>query len=113
MLHCPLLHHIVKPSSTRSPSAYAAASKCVEAAIETIRVADAMQSLGVLHEAYAFTVDILAMAATSLLVVELGSPGDPLVDRTRTTGRTAQVLLQGLAVQNCSAARCLDSLTVS
>jgi hypothetical protein len=113
VLYCPFLHHILKPFEQRSPSANSAALRCVEAAIEAIRIADAMEAQGMLYEAYAITVDIFAMAATSLLVVELGAPGDVLATRAKSSSSNAKSLLENLASRNCSAARCLESLTVS
>jgi hypothetical protein len=86
---------------------------CMEAAIEAVRLAEVMDAQGILYEAYAFTVDLVAMAATSLLVVELGTPGDVSVSRVGSSSRKAKVLLESLALKNCAAARCLESLMVS
>jgi hypothetical protein len=113
LLYCPFLHHILKPSEQRSSSADAAALRCVEAAIETVRLAEAMEDQGMLYEAYAFTIDLIAMASTSLLVVELGAPGDVSVARVKPSSKKAKMLLERLALRNCAAARCLESLTVS
>lgn len=66
-----------------------------------------------LREAYLLTVDTLAMAATSLLVVGLGAPGDPSAVRAKSSGRKAKRLFEILAWQNPAAARCLESLIVS
>lgn len=112
-LHCPLLHHILKPWEERNPSVQTAVTRCVEAAMEAVAIAEAMESRGMFREAYALTVDILAMAATSLLVVELGAPGDYMADRARMYSKKANVLLEILARQSCAAARCLESLNVS
>lgn len=90
-----------------------AASKCVEGAIDAVCIAEAMSAQGMLCEAYALTVDVIAIAATTLLVVELGAPGGMLAARAKSSSRKAKVLLEILARHNCSAARCLDSLTVS
>ena len=65
------------------------------------------------NEAYALTVDVLAIAAITLLIVELSAPNDGTVDTVRRTGRNAKSLLEGLAQKNRTAARCLESLTVS
>lgn len=113
VLYCPFLHHILKPQEKRSPSAYATASKCVEAAIETIWVAEIMHTQGTLHEAYALTVDVIAMAATTLMVVELGASRDELTSRVMSSSKKAKYILELLALQNCAAARCLESLAVS
>jgi hypothetical protein len=85
----------------------------MEAAIEAVRLAEVMDTQGILYEAYAFTVGLVAMAATSLLVIELGAPGDVSVARVRSSSKKAKVLLESLALRNCAAARCLESLIVS
>lgn len=71
-----------------------------------------MDSRAMLYEAYAFTVDVVAMAATVLLFTERCAPGDDLAVRARASSGRAHTLLQTLAQQNCAAARCLESLTV-
>jgi hypothetical protein len=113
MLYCPFLHHVTKPWEQRSPSANTAASTCVKAAIETIHIAEIMEAQGTLYEAYAFTIDVIAMAATSLLVVELMPPGDALADHAKRNSWKALALLETLATRSCAAVRCLDSLLVS
>ena len=65
-----------------------------------------------MNEAYALSVDVLAMASTTLLAVELGAPHDATVATVRQPSRTAKLLLEGLAKQNNSAAQCLESLMV-
>jgi hypothetical protein len=86
--------------------------RCVEAAIKAVHVAHAMETQGVLYEACALTVDTVVMAATSLLVVELGARGDALANRAKSSSGKAKALLENLALRNCSAARCLESLSV-
>ena len=112
MLYSPFLHHVAKPWEGRSPNAYACGSKCIEAAIQAVRTAEALDIRGMLNEAYPLTVDVLAMAATSLLVVELGAPEDGMADTVRRTSKNAKTLLEGLAQKNNTAAQCLESLTV-
>lgn len=107
------MHYVAKPWEVRSPNAYARGSKCVEAAIQAVRTAEALDIRNMFHEAYALTVDVLAMAAVTLLVVELGAPDDGTADTVGRTSRNAKSLLEGLAQQNRTAARCLESLTVS
>ena len=107
------MHHVAKPWEGRSPNAYACGSKCVEAAIQAVRAAEALDIRGMLHEAYALTVDVLAIAATTLLVVQLGAPNDDTADAVVSTSRTAKTLLEGLAEKNSTAAQCLESLMVS
>jgi hypothetical protein len=112
-LYSPILHHTVKPHGSRKPNAYAYGWKCVDAAIDAICVAEAMAEQNMLSEAYALTVDVLVMAATTLLVVELGDPDNCMADRVRESSRKAENLLRTLSHQNCSAAGCLESLKVS
>ena len=88
------MHHVAKPWQSRSPNAYACGSKCVEAAIQAVRTAEALDIRGMLNEAYALTVDVLAIAATTLLVVELGAPNDGRAETVVRTSRTAKALLE-------------------
>lgn len=113
VLYCPFLHHVLKPWKQRNPNANIAATKCVESAIEAVHIAEAMEARGLLHEAYAFTIDVVVMAATSLLVTELGASNDALTVRAKDSSKKAKALLEMLALKNCAAARCLDSLAVS
>ena len=113
VLYCPFLHHITKPWEQRSPSANTAASICVKAAIEAVHIAEMMEARDMLYEAYAFTNDVIAMAATSLLVVELMPPGDTLVTHAKSSSWKAKAVLEKLALRSCTAARCLESLLVS
>lgn len=113
MLYCPFLHHVAKPSNSRGQNAYACGSRGIEAAVQAVRTADALNGRGLLNEAYALTVDVLAMAATTLLVVELGSPDHIVVNAVKESSRTAKMLLEDLAKQNSTAAQCLESLVVS
>lgn len=112
MLYSPILHHVLEPSRGWKPNAYTYGLKCVDAAIEAVRIAEALDARDVLHEAHALTVDVLVMAAISLLVVELGSPDIGMVDRVRDSSSKAKGLLEVLGRKNCSAAGCLDSLKV-
>jgi hypothetical protein len=100
-LYSPILHHTVKPHGSRKPNAYAYGWKCVDAAIDAICVAEAMAEQN------------MVMAATTLLVVELGDPDNCMADRVRESSRKAENLLRTLSHQNCSAAGCLESLKVS
>lgn len=112
-LYCPFIHHVAKTLEDRSPNAYACGSKCIEVAIQAVRTAEALDIRGLLNEAYPLTVDVLAIAATCLLVVELGAPSDITADTVRRTSKNAKTLLQGLALRNSTAAQCLESLAVS
>ena len=107
------MHHVAKPWQSRSSNAYACRSKCVEAAIKAVRTAEELDRRRMLNEAYALTVDVLAIAATSLLVVELGAPDDDMAETVVRTSKTAKTLLEGLAEKNSTTAQCLESLIVS
>lgn len=85
----------------------------MDAAIQAICIAERMAERGMLNEGYALTVDVLVMAATSLLVVELGAHDDGVTDRVRKSSRKARRLLEILSQKSCSAAGCLESLRVS
>ncbi|KAL1581737.1 hypothetical protein WHR41_09427 [Cladosporium halotolerans] len=111
VLYSPLLHHILKPMEHRSSSADMAASRCVEGAIDAVCIAETMRDQKILYEAYPLTIDVLVMAATTLLVVELGAPDDMLAVRAKGSSRKAKELLETLASKNSSASRCLGALT--
>lgn len=85
----------------------------MDAAIEAVCIAETMAEREMFSEAYALTVDVLAMAATSLLVVELGAADDGVADRVRESSQKAKTLLETLSQKSCSAAGCLESLKVS
>lgn len=107
------MHHIANPPwEARKAHAYACGSKCVDFAIQAVRIAQALDARGMLNEAYPLTVDVLAIAATTLLVVELRAPKDVAAEIPRKTSRSAKTLLEGLAQHNNAAARCLESLLV-
>ena len=112
-LYSPILHHVVKPRGSRKPNAYAYGWKCVDAAMEAVSIAEIMAEHGILHEAYTLTVDVLAMASTALLVVQLGAPDNGMADRVRESSRKAKTLLEILGRKNCAASVCLESLKVS
>lgn len=112
VFYCPLLHHVVSPRMQRSLGAHDAVTTCVQIALDVVSIADAMHARGMLYEAYALTVDVVAMAATVLLFTQICAPGDALAARARAGSDRAQFLLETLARQNCAAARCLKSLTV-
>ena len=103
---------MLKPWEQRSPEANTTASNCIKAAIEAVHILESMEARAMLYEAYAFTVDVLVMAATSLLVIELMPPGDTLAAYAKLSSWKAKALLEKLAVQNCTAARSLEGLAV-
>ena len=113
LLYCPALHHIAKLQGPCNPHTSACATKCVEAAIQAVRTAEALDSQSSFYEAHALTVDVLAMAATALLVAQLrASTGVGEANIQRTSG-LARTLLERLAQHNSAASQCLESLTVS
>lgn len=83
----------------------------MKAAIEAVHIAEMMEAQNILYEAYAFTVDVIAMAATSLLVAELIPPGDLLASHAkRVVGRRRHSLKTwrcGAALQRVVWTRCL------
>lgn len=113
VLYCPFLHHVAKPPEGRNPHAFACGTKCVEAAIQAVQTADVLASRGALDAAYCLTVDVLAMAALTLLVVELGAPTYIAADAVANASRTAKTLFESLAEKSSTAAGCLESLMVS
>ena len=112
-MYSPFVHHVVQPQEAHSPFAHAYGSKCVAAAISAVWTAQELDNRGMLDEAWCLTVDVLAMAATTLLVVGLGSPLESTTHAVRESSSAAKALLEKLASRNASAARCLESLAVS
>lgn len=80
--------------------------------MDAVRIAETMAERGILHEAYSLTVDVLVMAATVLLVVELGAPDNDMADRVRESSRKTKTLLETLGRKNRAASKCLESLKV-
>jgi len=101
------------PLRSRSPHAFGTGTRCVEAAIQAVRTAEVLESRNSLNEAHAFTIDVLAMAAITLLVVELGAPAYATADMVRKASKRAKTLLESLAKNNWAASQCLESLAVS
>jgi hypothetical protein len=112
-MYSPFVHHVAQPQDSHSPFAYAYGSKCVEAAVSAVWTAQELDKRGMLDEAWCLTVDVLAMAATTLLVVGLGSPLESTAGSVRDSSSAAKALMEKLACRNASAAKCLESLTVS
>jgi hypothetical protein len=113
VLYSPFIHHMAMPPwESRKPNAYACGSKCIDAAIQAVRIAYALEAQGMFNEAYALTVDVLAIAATTLLAVESRAPANVSAEVLRKCSRDARTLMVGLALQNNAAARCFESLTV-
>jgi hypothetical protein len=112
-MYSPFVHHVAQPQDSHSAFAYAYGSKCVEAAVSAVWTAQELDKRGMLDEAWCLTVDVLAMAATTLLVVGLGSPLETTAGSVGDSSSAAKVLMEKLARRNASAAKCLESLTVS
>ena len=87
--------------------------KCVEAAIQTVQTAGMLDARSTPYEPFAFTTDVLAIAALTLLVVELGAPTYIALDAVKWASMNAKKLLRSLAQKNGAAVQCLESLMVS
>jgi hypothetical protein len=112
VLYSPFIHYMANPPwEPRKANAYASGSKCVEAAVQAVRIAQGLDAQGMLNEAYALTVDVLALAATTLLAVELRAP-EHIAAKVLRTSRHSKALMEGLAQHSNAAARCLESLMV-
>jgi len=112
-MYSPFVHYVAQPQTSHGTIASASGSKCVEAAISAVRTANELDEREIFHEAWCLTVDVLAMAATTLLVVRLGSPIESTAKAVKESSISAKALLEKLACKNASAAKCLESLTVS
>ena len=75
-----------KQSGEWNVNAYACASKCIQAAIQTVCTEEPLDLRGMFDEAWPLTIGVLAIAATSLLVAELRALKD---DTTETVVRTS------------------------
>lgn len=108
------MHHLATSREGWDANSETYATGCIKAALQAVRIAEALSIRGLLHEAYPLTIDVLVMAAISLLVAQLGA--SPLTDDGTHTiedaSRTARALLAGLALKNSTAAQCWESLQV-
>lgn len=100
------------PANSNS-TAYACGWRSVDVAIQTVRTAEELRSRGMLFEAYLFTMDALAMAASLLLVMQLSAAGGCRAETIRQASKTAKALLEWLAARNNIARQCLEALQVS
>lgn len=112
MIYSPFVQHATLQGGSKS-TANACGWRSVDVAIQTIRTAEELRSRGMLFEAYVFTMDVLAMAATVLLVMQLGGSSDGRAETIRRASRTAKALLEWLATRNNIAQQCLEALQVS
>jgi len=113
VLFSPFIHTLTNPPyQAQRANAHSNASKCVDAAIQAVRIAQVLDAQGMLSEGHALSVDPLAIAATTLLAVELRAPEAIAVTAAKKASRGAKTLLEGLARYNNAAAGCLESLLV-
>lgn len=107
------MHHVAKLPQEAQANAHVDGITCVVAATQAVRIAQILSTRGLLNEAYALTVDILVLAATTLLAVECRAPKGVSTDMLRRTSHSARSLLEGLAQHSDAAEQCLESLLVS
>ena len=112
MLYSPFVHHFVNLTEIGNANAYICGSNCVEAAIQAIDTAKALDDSGLLLEAYPLTMDVLALAATVLLVADVETPHDDKTHAVRRASLICWALLGKASLKNIAAANCLASLMV-
>lgn len=87
-------------------------TKCVYASLRAVKLADLLHKGLHLNEAYFSTIDVLAFAAMTLLVVELGSSDSSILGEAIKSGKRAKELLLMLSLQSQTAAECWEALSV-
>ena len=113
MLYCPFTHHVMKRKDEINSAAYICGLKAMNAAIDAVHTAEALNDRGLLHEGTSLHIEVLVMATMTLLAIELGAPDNKRVDAVKASSMTARLLLETLAQKNYTATQCLQSLAVS
>ena len=100
-MHCPFAHYI-GVTSDAVLSGYA--KKCVEAALQTVLIAEELQKRRILIAVHPFALDAVILATTTLLLSELRTrhQGQTVTIDTSTSGRAVD-LLYSLSIQSDSA----------
>lgn len=112
LLFSPFVHHLADSTVERGSHEYYFSWKCVQAALQAVKIADLLHKGLHLNEAYFSTVDVLAFAAMTLLVAELGSCDNAILSEALKSGKRAKELLLMLSLQSQTAAECWEALSV-
>ncbi|USW51747.1 hypothetical protein Slin15195_G050660 [Septoria linicola] len=112
-LHSSLLNHLGTPTAPRRDRNVAVSStnRCIEAAIKAGELADTLQGLGELHEARCLTIEVLAFAAMTLIVLGASRVHEHAVAfSARQALDNSTPLLAILSQHSSIAQQCLDSV---
>ncbi|CAK3810541.1 fungal-specific transcription factor domain-containing [Lecanosticta acicola] len=112
LLFSPCVHHLADPNVEKGTPEYYFGTRCVQAALKAVKLADLLHKGPHLNEAYFSTIDVLAFAAMTLLVVQLGSSDGSLLGEAIKSGKRAKELLLMLSLQSRTAAECWEALSV-
>lgn len=112
VVYFPFLHYASQPNAHDNPAAMECCRKCIRGAMTAVQTAEMLDSLGMFNEAYPLTLQVLAFAATALLVVEMSIADIELVHRAQIGSRRARALLAKLSMSSVAAAQLLSSLQV-
>lgn len=114
VLYRPFIQHLVRVQPDNAPDmkSYTCASACVNAAMQIVWLVDEMDKRGLLVGAYWFTVYIMFFAIMSLCMFILGNAKDPTTSEVMKAALKGREILNKLAVESASAARCMASLGV-
>lgn len=113
LLYSPFAHYLTMPTVEINSPPYTLGLKAVNAALHAIQVAELLHKQLRLDEAYFLTVDVLVIAATTLLVFELGSGREsPWVHEALHASGIAKGLLLEMSLHSQTAAHCWEALAV-
>lgn len=110
LLYTPMVHHLTQPSTERASEAYMYGTKCVQAALAAIYVAEELQRRSKLNEASFLMVDVLVNAILVLLTVQLGSSDRELLGNAIAVGYRARDVLKSVSARGTKAAGCWEAL---
>ena len=107
-LYRPFLHHLTRDKDDLDfqYQGYAFGSSCLRASTQIVYIVESMDKQGFLHEAHAYMLYLLALAATSLMFFVLKWGEGPTVEESRTALNCAMALLATQGQGNVSAQRC-------
>ena len=113
VLYRPFLHHLGRDSQDPAFNlrGYESASACIQAAMQAIWVVEALNSHGILYEAYWLNIYMLGFAASILTYFVTISSQRTTIEESVAAAWKARELLGLLAKYNFSARKCYNSLS--
>ena len=114
IVYSPFMHYVLQVEADATTPASATVFRGVQAAVQTVDIAEALMHQGGMDEANPLIVEALTMAAVVLLAFELSAPTGVVSQQVQHASTSAYSLLKTLAKQGSTALKgCLKSLEVS